>query len=109
MRIVPLSTRQSCTGTCCRGVTPLVVSRQRFFTPWDTRRRVGDSSRLTFEISICAGTSPSRATRRMGGSTPSALPLVGPAGSLADVVSVWVVRTGEEVPRFVTAYPEVGG
>jgi hypothetical protein len=35
--------------------------------------------------------------------------LVGPAGSSADVVSVWVVRTGEEVPRFVTAYPEVGG
>ena len=35
--------------------------------------------------------------------------LVGPSGSSADVVSVWVVRTGEELPRFVTAYPEVGG
>jgi len=34
--------------------------------------------------------------------------LVGPSGSSAAVVSVWVVRTGEEVPRFVTAYPEVG-
>jgi hypothetical protein len=34
--------------------------------------------------------------------------LVGPAGSSADVVSVWVVRTGEEFPRFVTAYPEGG-
>ena len=34
-------------------------------------------------------------------------PLVGPSGSSAGVVSVWVVRTGEEVPRFVTAYPEV--
>ena len=32
--------------------------------------------------------------------------LVGPAGSSADVVSVWVVRTGEGFPRFVTAYPE---
>lgn len=31
--------------------------------------------------------------------------LVGPAGRAAEVVSVWVVRTGEEVPRFVTAYP----
>jgi hypothetical protein len=34
--------------------------------------------------------------------------LVGPAGRAAEVVSVWVVRTGEEVPRFVTAYPGGG-
>lgn len=34
--------------------------------------------------------------------------LVGPSGRSADVVSVWVVRTGEEFPGFVTAYPEVG-
>ena len=33
--------------------------------------------------------------------------LVGPSGSSAEVVSVWVVRTGEELPRFVTAHPEV--
>ena len=33
--------------------------------------------------------------------------LTRPAGS-ARVVSVWVVRTGEDFPRFVTAYPEVG-
>ena len=32
--------------------------------------------------------------------------LVGPSGQSADVVSVWVVRRGEESPRFVTAYPE---
>ena len=31
--------------------------------------------------------------------------LIGPAG-LARVVSVWVVRAGEDFPRFVTAYPE---
>jgi len=35
-------------------------------------------------------------------------PLVGPSGRSANVVSVWIVRTGEERPRFVTAYPEVG-
>jgi len=34
--------------------------------------------------------------------------LVGPSGSSAEAVSVWVVRTGEEFPRFVTAYPEGG-
>ena len=33
---------------------------------------------------------------------------IGPSGSSADVVSVWFVRTGEEIPRFVTAYPEIG-
>ena len=32
--------------------------------------------------------------------------LVGPSGGSAEVVSVWVVHTGEEFPRFVTAYPE---
>ena len=34
--------------------------------------------------------------------------LVGPSGVSAVVVSVWVVRAGEDYPRFVTAYPEVG-
>ena len=29
--------------------------------------------------------------------------LVGPSGRSADVVSIWVVRAGEELPRFVTA------
>ena len=32
--------------------------------------------------------------------------LVGPSGSSADITSVWIVRTGEDIPRFVTAYPE---
>ena len=31
--------------------------------------------------------------------------LRGPAGVSGMVVSVWFVRTGEDVPRFVTAYP----
>jgi hypothetical protein len=31
--------------------------------------------------------------------------LKGPSGQAAVVVSVWFVRTGEAVPRFVTAYP----
>ena len=31
--------------------------------------------------------------------------LVGPDGESAVVVSVWFVRPGEAVPRFVTAYP----
>jgi hypothetical protein len=34
--------------------------------------------------------------------------LVGPSGRSAEMVSVWVVRTGEDFPRFVTAYPEAG-
>jgi hypothetical protein len=34
--------------------------------------------------------------------------LVGPSGDSAATVSVWVVRTGKEVPRFVTAYSEAG-
>jgi hypothetical protein len=32
--------------------------------------------------------------------------LTGPAGRRATVVSVWIVRSGEDVPRLVTVYPE---
>jgi hypothetical protein len=31
--------------------------------------------------------------------------LAGPKGRSAPIVVVWVVRTGESVPRFVTAFP----
>ena len=31
--------------------------------------------------------------------------LTGPAGSAAEVVSVWIILAGEDAPRFVTAYP----
>lgn len=31
--------------------------------------------------------------------------LVGPSGRSAEVVSAWIVRWGEDFPRFVTAYP----
>jgi len=31
--------------------------------------------------------------------------IAGPGGRRADLVSVWVVLTGEDYPRFVTAYP----
>ena len=34
--------------------------------------------------------------------------LVGPSGRSAEVVSAWIVRSGEDFPRFVTAYPEGG-
>jgi Domain of unknown function (DUF6883) len=34
--------------------------------------------------------------------------LVGPSGDSATLVSVWVVRAGEDFARFVTAYPEGG-
>ena len=31
--------------------------------------------------------------------------LKGPSGASAKVISVWFIRTGEDHPRFVTAYP----
>lgn len=31
--------------------------------------------------------------------------LMGPSGRKAAVVTVWIVRPGEDVPRLVTAYP----
>ena len=32
--------------------------------------------------------------------------IVGPTGKHADVVTVWIVRVGERIPRLVTVYPE---
>lgn len=32
--------------------------------------------------------------------------ITGPNGRLADIVSVWIILAGEEMPRFVTAYPK---
>ena len=31
--------------------------------------------------------------------------LKGPAGQSAAVVSIWMIRAGESIPRFITAYP----
>ena len=31
--------------------------------------------------------------------------LVGPSGRRAEIVTIWIVRTGEATPRFVTAHP----
>jgi len=31
-------------------------------------------------------------------------PITGPSGEQANVRSIWIIRTGEETPRFVTAY-----
>ncbi len=30
----------------------------------------------------------------------------GPSGRTEDIVSIWIIRTGEDFPRFITAYPE---
>jgi hypothetical protein len=33
-------------------------------------------------------------------------PLEGPSGRKVELVSIWIIRKGETVPHFVTAYPE---
>jgi hypothetical protein len=32
--------------------------------------------------------------------------ITGPNGRSANIVTVWIILAGEDVPRFVTAYPE---
>jgi len=32
--------------------------------------------------------------------------LVGPSGIVTGVATIWIIQFGEEVPRFVTAYPK---
>lgn len=32
--------------------------------------------------------------------------ITGPNGRLAEIVAVWIILAGEEMPRFVTAYPK---
>jgi hypothetical protein len=33
-------------------------------------------------------------------------PLTGLNGRMAEIVSIWIILAGEDMPRFVTAYPE---
>lgn len=33
-------------------------------------------------------------------------PLTGPNGRMAEIVTIWIILAGEEMPRFVTAYPK---
>jgi len=46
--------------------------------------------------------------KRLGRKYMICATLVGPTGASATLVSVWVVRAGEDFARFVTAYPEGG-
>ncbi|HEY2463314.1 MAG TPA: hypothetical protein VGI32_04600 [Steroidobacteraceae bacterium] len=32
--------------------------------------------------------------------------ITGPNGRVAEIVAVWIILAGEEMPRFVTAYPK---
>jgi len=34
------------------------------------------------------------------------MPITGPGGKTADVLTAWIIETGQDYPRFVTAYPE---
>ncbi len=34
------------------------------------------------------------------------MPITGPNGKTADVLTAWIIETGQDYPRFVTAYPE---
>jgi hypothetical protein len=34
------------------------------------------------------------------------MPIIGPNGRTADVLTAWIIDTGEDYPRFITAYVE---
>ena len=34
------------------------------------------------------------------------MPITGPRGRIADVLTAWIIDTGEDYPRFITAYLE---
>jgi hypothetical protein len=42
---------------------------------------------------------------RFGNKFEGSATLVGPSGASLSIVTVWIVRHGEDVPRFVTAIP----
>ena len=71
-----------------------------------TRQRLGVSWRAICEVSIFPATLPQRHRTDYGEKYSIRATVVGPSGQSAEVVSVWVIRTGEDIPRFVTAYPE---
>ena len=70
------------------------------YTQEEWRRLEADlrSQHLTKEAQLVA-------TSRYGQKYEIRAALIGPAGRSAQVVSSWVVLAGDDVPRFVTAYP----
>src|SRR5437762_14090911 len=95
-------------GTCSHTAIRWADSRRCFSRPSDTRPRTGVSWRRTFAVSTCREMLRFEDHTAYGQKYSIRAPLVGPSGRSANVVSVWLVRTGEERPRFVTAYREVG-
>lgn len=66
-----------------------------------------DWQRLSADLRHHARTNPAVATRNneYGQTFEVRGRLEGPAGRLVMVRAVWIVRRGEDVPRFVTAFP----
>ncbi len=52
-----------------------------------------------------AGTVRASETTRFGQMHEVVGQLLGPSGKDAEVVAVWIILSGEDVPRFVTAFP----
>ena len=81
----------------------------RFKAPFFTRLGYGQANWLELQrdlarFALSASAVPGQASRFGTKYEVSAI-LRGPSGRSATVVTVWMVRTGDDAPRLVTAYP----
>jgi len=93
-------------GTCCHALILSAASKLRFSRASATQRKSGAGWRQSLRAQHLPQEATAADATRYGQKYEIRATLVGPANRSAGVVSVWIVRAGENVPRFVTAYPE---
>ena len=84
---------------------PIGRAKARFFESLGYTRREWDVLRAGLVALAVAGDAVPGAPSMFGQPYIVRGILNGPAGRSAPVATVWMVRSGEDVPRFVTAYP----
>ena len=106
MRIVLSSTRRSFMATCSHAIIRSAGFKAAFFL--GLGYAPGDWGQLEADLrgQHLSQDAERREQTRYGQKYAIRATLAGPSGRSAEVVSVWVVRIGEEFPRFLTAYPE---
>lgn len=72
------------------------------YTQAEWPRLEGDLRQLVAEDARPSGTTEYGTKYEIRGA------ITGPSGRGAAIVTAWIVRNGEDFPRFITAYPEAG-
>ena len=84
---------------------PLGRFKARFFESLGYSQTNADQLEADLRAHVAAGSTTLGSNSPYGQKYQVVGQLQGPSGRIATVVSIWIVRSEEAMPRFVTAYP----